>query len=123
MKWIYLDFHRRTEYGLNGLTRHVRLDGIRRRHHYSMDLCEMLVPLTREGIEMVIAISLGITPLHFGVYEALPDGLFGNFFIIGPFFLFILASRTDGLMIIDRENSGVCWRQLPLAAMTLDRTG
>lgn len=50
---------------------------------------------------MVIAVSLGIAPLHFGVYKTLPDGLFGNFFVIIPFFFISFAGRADGLMIVD----------------------
>jgi uncharacterized membrane protein YjjP (DUF1212 family) len=57
--------------------------------------------LTGKWIEMVIAISLGIAPLHFGVYKTLPDGLFGNFFVIIPFFFISFAGRADGLMIVD----------------------
>jgi hypothetical protein len=51
---------------------------------------------------MVIAISLGIAPLHFSIDETLPNGLFGNFFVIIPFFFLILTGGADGLMIVDR---------------------
>ena len=71
---------------------------------------------------MVIAISLGIAPLHFGIYKTLPDGLFGNFFIIIPLFFIIFTAGTDGLMIIDRENSRFRWSELPVAPITLDST-
>ena len=40
---------------------------------------------------MMIAISLGITPLHFGIYETLPDGLFRHFLVIVPFFFLVFA--------------------------------
>jgi hypothetical protein len=72
---------------------------------------------------MVIAISLGITPLYFGIYQTLPDGLFGNFFVIIPFFFIIFTGHAYGLMIVDRKNSRVCWSELPVTAMTLDSTG
>jgi hypothetical protein len=51
---------------------------------------------------MMIAISLGIAPLHFSIYKTLPDGLFGNFFVIIPLFFIIFTGGADGLMIIDR---------------------
>jgi hypothetical protein len=79
--------------------------------------------LTRERIEMMIAISLGVTPLHFGIYKTLPDGLFRHFLVIVPFFFLIFTGRTYGLMIVDRKNSRVCWSELPVAPMTLDGTG
>ncbi len=72
---------------------------------------------------MVIAISLGITPLHFGINKALPDGLFRHVLVVVSFFFPILAGRADGLMIVDGKNSRICWRELPVAPMTLDGTG
>ncbi len=72
---------------------------------------------------MVIAISLGITPLHFGIDEALPDGLFRHLLVIVPFFLLIFTGRAYGLMVVDRKNSRICWSELPLAPITLDGTG
>jgi hypothetical protein len=54
---------------------------------------------TRERIEMVKTVSLWITPLHFSVYQTLPDHLFRDFLIISPLFLLIFAGHADGLMI------------------------
>jgi hypothetical protein len=81
------------------------------------------IDLAGEWIKMVIAISLGIAPLHFGIYQTLPDGLFGNFFVIIPLFFIIFTGCAYGLMIIDRENSRVRWSKLPVAPLTLDSTG
>jgi hypothetical protein len=72
---------------------------------------------------MVIAISLGITPLHFGIDKTLPDGLFRHFFVIIPFFFLTFAGGTYGLMIIDRKDSRVGRRKLPVAPLTMDGTG
>jgi hypothetical protein len=72
---------------------------------------------------MVIAISLGITPLHFGIDKTLPDGLFRNFLVIGLLFLLLFTGRTYGLMIIDRKNSGIFWSELPVAPLALNSTG
>jgi hypothetical protein len=82
-----------------------------------------MVPLTGKRIEMVIAISLGITPLHFGIDKTLPDGLFRHFLVIVPFFFLIFTGRAYGLMIINRKNSGVCWTELPIAPLALNSTG
>ena len=71
---------------------------------------------------MVIAISLGIAPLDFGIYKTLPDGLFGNFFVIISLFFVIFAGCADGLMVIDRENSRVRGSELPVTPATLDST-
>jgi hypothetical protein len=72
---------------------------------------------------MMIAISLGITPLHFGIYETLPDGLFRHFLVIVPFFFLVFAGGAYGLMIVDRKDSRVCRRKLPVASLTLDGAG
>ena len=72
---------------------------------------------------MVIAISLGIAPLYFGIYKTLPDGLFGYFFVIIPLFFIIFTGGADGLMIVDRENSLVRRSELPVTPITLNRTG
>ena len=72
---------------------------------------------------MVIAISLGIAPLNFGIYKTLSDGLFRHVIVIVPFFFLILTGRAYGLMIVDRKNSRICWSELPVAPMTLDSTG
>jgi hypothetical protein len=53
----------------------------------------------REGIKVMIAVSLRITPLNFSVYQTLPDHLFGFFLIVGPLLLLIFAVHADGLMI------------------------
>jgi hypothetical protein len=58
-----------------------------------------LLNSARERIEVVIAVSLRITPLHFSVYQTLADHLFRQLLIIGPLFLLILAGHADGLMI------------------------
>jgi hypothetical protein len=79
--------------------------------------------LTGERIKMMIAISLGITPLHFGIYKTLPDGLFRNFLVIGLLFLLLFTGRAYGLMIINRKNSGIFWSELPVTPMALNSTG
>ena len=71
-------------YGLSG----------RRSHHVAILACER--------IKMMIAVPLGITPLHLGIYQTLPDGLFRNFFVIIPFFLISFTGHADGFMVYNR---------------------
>jgi hypothetical protein len=70
----------------------------------------------------MVTISLGIAPLHFGIDQALPDGSFGNVFIVVALFLIPFAIHANGLMVDDRKYSGIFWRQFPVAALTFKRT-
>jgi hypothetical protein len=70
---------------------------------------------------MMIAIPLGITPLHFGIDHALPDGLLGYFFVIIPFFLSTFAVHANGFMVYNGQDSRLIWRQFLAAALTLYR--
>ena len=67
----------------------------------------------------MIAVALGITPLHFSIYQALPDRLFGYFLIVIPLFLLLFAGHTDGFMIDHGEDSWVGGRQFTAAPLTL----
>jgi hypothetical protein len=81
-----------------------------------------VVELAREGIKVMIAVPFGIAPLHFGVYQALPDGLFGYFLVIFPFFLLLFAVHANGLMVHNGEDSRIIWRQFPAAPPALNCT-
>jgi hypothetical protein len=50
---------------------------------------------------MMVAISLGIPPLHFGIDQALPDGFFGYVFVVVAVFFFPFAIHANGLMVDD----------------------
>jgi hypothetical protein len=71
---------------------------------------------------MMVTIALGVTPLHFRIDQALPDGMFGYIFVIVAAFLFPFAIHADGFMIDDGENSGISWRQFTIAALALNCT-
>jgi len=68
---------------------------------------------------MMVAIPLGITPLHFSIYQALPDGLFGYFFVIVSFLLLPFTVHANGFMVYNGEYSLIIWRQFLVAALAL----
>jgi hypothetical protein len=75
------------------------------------------------GIKVVVTIALGVTPLHFRVNQALPNGLLGYIFVIVAVFLFAFAIHADGFMIDNGKNSGIGGRQFSIAALALNCAG
>jgi hypothetical protein len=70
----------------------------------------------------MVAVACRIAPLQLGVYQTLPDGLFGYFLIILPLFLLPFADHTNGFMIDHGKDSLVSRRQFPVAPLALDST-
>ena len=71
---------------------------------------------------MMITISLGVPPLHLGIYQALPDRSFGDVLIVVALFFLPFAIHANGLMVDDGKYSGIFWRQLSVATLALERT-
>jgi hypothetical protein len=78
--------------------------------------------LAFKGIKMMITVSLWIAPLHLGINQTLPDHLLGDLFVIRLFFFFFFAGHTNGLMIINRQNSLVICPHLFIAPGASYRT-
>jgi hypothetical protein len=71
----------------------------------------------------MIAVSLGIPPLHLGVYQALPDHLFRGFLVIAALFFLSFAGHANGFMVEDGEYSRILGCQFLVAPLAMGGTG
>jgi hypothetical protein len=71
----------------------------------------------------MVAIPLGISPLHFGIYQTLSNRLFGYFLVIGALLLFLFTGHTDGFVVENGKNSRILRRQFLSAPVAIDCTG
>ena len=61
---------------------------------------------------MMITETRWVTVLQLRIDHTLSNGIFGYFFVVRSLLFFFFARHANGLMIIDRKNSGIFWIHL-----------